>query len=382
MDVDHAQREAVRQMGDAKAVGIELDKLHRPCPQPGLVAAALLLAIFGCILRIVIPSTESYSQIIKQVIFFFAGAGCMFVCLFADYSILGRHPRIIYAAVIISASLLLFYRKPVCGVYYVGYISLLFPLAYGLWVYSMRGRRVSGLLLAIAGIVPPTAICGAVSTWRCLLMTGVCFIILLAAVWHKWFSISRTSGIIIISAVIIAAGIIILPSAIDEIIYRFDVLKNPDAYPIDGYQASILSKMLTGASLFAPSATYAGYTSLMPNSTTDYLVATMICKYGFAPFIFLSGIMLGTFAFLMSKAFAVQDSLGRFICLAAILTLGVQSIVALLGNLGILPTICACPFITGNMHTVFDMALLGLSASVFRQRNIIRPFKETYYFNL
>ena len=43
MAEDAAQAEAVRQMGDPVALGTDLDRIHRPRPQWGLLALALVL---------------------------------------------------------------------------------------------------------------------------------------------------------------------------------------------------------------------------------------------------------------------------------------------------------------------------------------------------
>ena len=47
MAEDEAQAEAVRQMGDPVALGADLDRVHRPRPQWGLLALALVLAAAG-----------------------------------------------------------------------------------------------------------------------------------------------------------------------------------------------------------------------------------------------------------------------------------------------------------------------------------------------
>ena len=47
-----AERLAVEEMGDPVTVGTELDRVHRPKPQWGLLAATLILALLGGILRV------------------------------------------------------------------------------------------------------------------------------------------------------------------------------------------------------------------------------------------------------------------------------------------------------------------------------------------
>ena len=54
MDEGAAQGEAVRQMGDPVALGTDLDRVHRPRPQWGLLVFALALAALGTLVRLVL----------------------------------------------------------------------------------------------------------------------------------------------------------------------------------------------------------------------------------------------------------------------------------------------------------------------------------------
>lgn len=57
---DEAQAEAVRQMGDPVALGADLDRVHRPRPQWGLLALALMLAAAGAFLRFSLTADVPY----------------------------------------------------------------------------------------------------------------------------------------------------------------------------------------------------------------------------------------------------------------------------------------------------------------------------------
>lgn len=60
MAEDEAQAEAVRQMGDPVALGADLDRVHRPRPQWGLLALALMLAAAGAFLRFSLTADVPY----------------------------------------------------------------------------------------------------------------------------------------------------------------------------------------------------------------------------------------------------------------------------------------------------------------------------------
>ena len=50
--VEEAERLAVEEMGDPVSVGTELDRIHRPKPQWGLLTTTLVLALLGGFLRV------------------------------------------------------------------------------------------------------------------------------------------------------------------------------------------------------------------------------------------------------------------------------------------------------------------------------------------
>ena len=49
---ENPERRAVEEMGDPVSVGRELNRLHRPNPQWGLLLFALLLTLTGAVLRV------------------------------------------------------------------------------------------------------------------------------------------------------------------------------------------------------------------------------------------------------------------------------------------------------------------------------------------
>ena len=49
---EEAERLAVQDMGDPVTVGTELDRVHRPRPQWGLLGLTLALAVIGAVLRV------------------------------------------------------------------------------------------------------------------------------------------------------------------------------------------------------------------------------------------------------------------------------------------------------------------------------------------
>ena len=57
---EDAEGLAVEEMGDPVTVGTELDSIHRPRPQWGLLALTMLLALCGALLQIWLTASWSY----------------------------------------------------------------------------------------------------------------------------------------------------------------------------------------------------------------------------------------------------------------------------------------------------------------------------------
>ena len=72
---------------------------------------------------------------------------------------------------------------------------------------------------------------------------------------------------------------------------------------------------------------------------------------------------------------------GRFVVLAAVITLAAQLVLSTALNLGFVLFSASLPLIVGNFQTEVDMALIGLALSVFRgdsiaRENPVRPLRQ------
>ncbi|NLA87491.1 MAG: demethoxyubiquinone hydroxylase family protein, partial [Clostridiales bacterium] len=89
-DEDTAIRESIRQMGDAVAVGTELDRVHRPKPAWSLFALTALLALIGVCIRVFLTyDSDAPWRPIYNIAAILIGMGCMLGAHFLDYTIIG-----------------------------------------------------------------------------------------------------------------------------------------------------------------------------------------------------------------------------------------------------------------------------------------------------
>ncbi|MDE6454708.1 MAG: permease prefix domain 1-containing protein, partial [Dysosmobacter sp.] len=118
--LEEAERLAVEDMGDPVAVGTELDRVHRPRPQWGLLGLTLALAAAGAFLRVVFrqPYVMENVDVLKDLASLALGTTAMLGMYFLDISRLVRHARALYGVgLVISLLPLLFIHSRYCTYY-------------------------------------------------------------------------------------------------------------------------------------------------------------------------------------------------------------------------------------------------------------------------
>ena len=384
MAPEEAQAEAVRQMGDPVVVGQELDRVHRPQPQWGLLGLTLLLALTGGILRVGLTAAMPDAiQVSQTVLALLLGCGCLLGAYFLDYTFLGRYARIVYwGAVVLGGLSLIFSPNYNNASYYTRYVVLLYPVAYAALVYALRGKGWKGLALAILGGVP-LAVIAMLAPYLLglviLLVTGA--LLLLCAVCRDWFGVGKHAGTLALVLLLLLCGALFLRWGLPYFQAQIALLLHPEAEALGrGYMATAIQSALAGAQwlgegtiggFFGDSST--PYWMLVPESGRDALLTTLIHHLGWMPFLALMLTVAGTLAWVLVKCLRQKNELGRLVSLAVVLTLGLQAVSSLLLNLGYPFTSGTFPLLVGNLHSILDMGLLGLALSVFRQEKMPLP---------
>ena len=112
-DREDAERLAVEEMGDPVSVGTELDRLHRPRPQWGLLGLTIALACVGAFLRVWLTRNEDFDAVspVMTVLALVLGTAALLGAYFLDFTSLARHARGIYAGAL-AAGLLSWWLLP------------------------------------------------------------------------------------------------------------------------------------------------------------------------------------------------------------------------------------------------------------------------------
>lgn len=382
----NAEELAVEEMGDPVTVGTELDAIHRPRPQWGLLGLTMLLALCGALLQIWLSASWSYCykdvDPFRTLTAFVLGCGVLLLCYFLDYTWLGRHGGTIYLCAVAAGLLaLLVSPRPQSVSLYAIYLTLCYPVVYALWLYTCRRKGWTGLLLAIVGGIPLAAICilaPRMSSLLTLLLTSL--VLLLAAGWKDWFGIGRrkTMVFVLLCGAILAfsAFLVLGPSLFAS--RRLAAALHPELDPSGaGYQAHIIRTVLDASQWLGQgtwSTNISGYPFEMtvPSCNTDAFLITIIYKLGWAPFLAIVLAFAVLAAWLLHRCLKHKSQLGSVVSLAVVIALCAQALYNVVWNLGYPLFAAEFPLIIGNTNTIINMGLIGLALSVFRGESIAR----------
>ena len=201
MDEDAAAEATAREMGDAVETGTLLDRAWRPRPDWVMLGIVLLVAAVGLMVQYVLRphnDLEWYMLLGHYV----AGTICLFFGYFLDYTIFGRHCKLLFTLWCVVGLLMLF--GPLQRIQSGANISLrrwvwFFPVLFAGVLYSQRGKGTAGIrncLLYMLGMWFFTMF--APSTAALCVLTVVCCGMLFAAVWRGTFG-KRTGGRLVLS---------------------------------------------------------------------------------------------------------------------------------------------------------------------------------------
>lgn len=391
---EEAERLAVRDMGDPVTVGTELDAVHRPRPQWGLLGLTIALAVIGAVLRVTFFQVGGdyhyiFTHALKKVLLSLGlGTAVMLGMYFLDVSRLVRHARIVYIAALAAGAATLPITAAQGVAYYTQYILLLYPIAYAFWLYSWRNSGWKGIILSILGGVPLALVCSVVPSMTglsLLLLSGL--VLTLYAAGRNWFGVGRWKGMA--AALAVAFGLLALlffKGYLNSFLLRLLIALRPELEPQHrGYMGWMLKmfwedvpplRSVSGEAVLSANGgarVFGGGMEMRPiDFSHDFLPASMAVAWGWVPLALLVAALSGLLLWLLVKGLRQSYLPGRLAVLAVVLTLGLETLFSSALNLGFVLFSAGMPLVVGNLQTVIDMALIGLALSVFRGDSIAR----------
>lgn len=397
LDEATAADKAITEMGDPVMVGEQLDHAHRPKPDWTLLILTVAMLLFGLAIQSFINSDfDGAGAFQEQLIWVGIAILVMLTAYFADFTIVGKYPILVFLALGVITLVCCLFTETVLGrAEYAIYPLLLFPTAFAGLVYSMRNKGYGKLILCGAAFIIPAFLSLLVPSLTVLLILGVsCLIILTAAVLKGWFNVSKRSAMLILyipTAAVLSAPLFILMIGTGYRAERLRYALYPSLDPQGmGYMGTTVQNILSHAQLMGsgvPMNYYGGSVDasnilsarILPAINTDYLLTYLI--YGFG-WIALLGIIALFAAFIIRAAVLGQKQksvLGSLTSTAIVATISMQFIVYIASNLGfMLFSPLSLPLISyGKLALVTNMFLIGLLLSVFRTGAMVRDKTET-----
>lgn len=391
--LEEAERLAVEDMGDPVTVGTELDRIHRPRPQWGLLGLTIALAVIGAVLRMIFRQPYVMENVVlsKDLASLALGTAAMLAMYFLDVSRMVRHARALYGvglAVSLLPLMLLSSRYVTYCMYSITLAAALCPLAYALWLYSFRGKGWKGFLLTILGgvfLALASACWFSLSGTFILLLSGL--VLTLYAAGREWFGVGRRKGVAATLAVVFGLlAFLFFKGYLNSFLLRVMIALRPELEKEHrGYMGWVLNmfwedvpplRSVGGEAALSVSAgtrVFGGGQEMRPiDFSHDFLPASMAVQWGWVPLALLLGALAVLLLWLLVKGLRQSYLPGRFVVLAVVLTLSFQTVFSAALNFGFVLFSASLPLIVGNFQTVADMALIGLALSVFRGDSIAR----------
>lgn len=381
---EEAERLAVEEMGDPVLVGTELDRVHRPKPQWGLLASTLALALLGGFLRVWLTASgaDTYENIslFRTAVSLALGTVCLLGAYFLDYTWLTRYAVGVYIGALILGVLSL-WLSPVRNhvSYYTRYVVLCYPTVYAVWLYHCHGKGWKGIFLAIFGGIPLVIIgCLAPYVLGILLLMVTAFVLLLSTAGTNWFGVGRRKT----AAVVLGIAAAMLGSVVWQVRKngwyqeRLLMFLHPELDPLgSGYQAMAVRKALSvsqwlGRGSWSESISHYPFERTVPDWSLDFLLTTVVYKLGWLPLLLLVLAVAGLLLWLLWKCLRQRSQAGRLVALSVVLPLVLQTVFNVVQNLGYILFSAFMPLVTGNLPTIVTMGLIGLVLSVFREDSI------------
>jgi len=372
-----ATDQAIAQMGDPVFVGTELDRTHRPKPQWSMIILTAMLLLTGLLIRIFFISRDE-QWLVPTVISMIVGLGLMAVAYFIDFTLIGKHPKTIYFAILaLSVAAILFTPVINGSFYYAGFLTLLFPLGFAAIVYATRNKGYWGIILCGFSFLFPAVLSFLIpSTSGLLLFTLSGLVILCLAISKKWFKVKVLYGYLLVFipvVIVLLLGFFVLFES-----YRWERIQSvfdPASYPTGmGYIASNIKALLAGSSLFGHGTIPETTTIAWMGNSTDYLLTYLIFNFGWIAFIIIMGLLMFFIVKGFMSCFKQKSSLALFVSVSTMMTFTMQVMGYVIVNLGF-PIIApiSLPLISyGNTATIINLTLIGMMLSVFRTGDIIK----------
>lgn len=377
-DEDIATKKAILQMGDAIFVGQEFNKEYKPKSQWLLLGFVGIFMIIGTFINLYI---SDILDIHYNPITYILAFGITILCYFMDFTILAKRPKIVYATILIASIIAITLSSNITGRHVLfniplSYLTLVFPLVFALFVYSLQDKGRFGILLSGIAYLPFAMILLYVPTITgAILYTIISLSIIIFAISRGWYGSNKKQGLmlVLIPTIIISillVGLILLRSP--YAFSRISIIFNPEQDSLGAGYLQILIRDILSQSVMFGKGNAINITQTLPNIRTDFSLVYLIQEFGFIILIAILTLVITFAMFGIRKSVKEKSLLGGIISLTIILTFFLQTVFYIISNIGSgMFASFGLPFISyGDVSLLINSALIGFMLSVFRTGDI------------
>lgn len=376
---------AVRQMGDPVEVGVELDRIHRPCMDWKLVAFAGILSIAGLAIQYAFGMEQAdLGLFFRQCLYTGIGILLMAAVCFVDYSIIGKYAFVLWGILSGFVLLVVLFGPTLNGSYlYIrNYIYLYVPVFAGILYHYRNGGAGALIKCGLFHLVSMMIAMTAVTVPVCLDVTVICLLMTSAAIWKQWFAVKRRSALaglwltaILLPVLMVGIGMItMLPYQIA----RVEAMINPSADPYGaGYVPAMIRETLQ-KSVWIGKAPF--QMQGRPESVhTDYVLIQLISGYGLLAAAGVLSVIAGFVIHIFHISLRQKNQLGQVLGMGCCLVFALQTLHYVMLNLGVGIVTTGMPFLSyGRSPVLVTSVLVGLLLSIYRYKNIVHERKSSY----
>lgn len=395
-----AEEKAIRQMGDSKEIGKELNKIHRPKLDWKLVIITLMMICFGFLIAFTKTcnlTTEdaqiNYMQ--KYLIFLLIGLVLGVVVYFIDYGKILKYSNILYIFATISIIWAFLFGSQVngipyirIGVYFISASAIAMPLYIIAFVGFMnektkenkvnkiltdKGINVKLLKIVILSIISLCLLILIPSRVSAFILALVYLI--LASVQIIVSNKNKLKNLIKLWGTVVSVSLLMLlyvGGFTPYVLYRFQASFDPQSdYQGYGWLGVNREIVINSANLIGEADDMSNALNLFDEGS-NYAIISILAHYGWIVSIamVLTVILLGIK--LIINSVKIKESYGKFIVIGISSMFILQSLFNILMNFNMwLELDFNIPFISyGGANLVINIISLALVLSIYRKKDL------------
>lgn len=367
MTEKEAEAAAVMEMGDPVAVGVDMDRIHRPKMAWGLILLTGALYLAGMIFRYLLYDRSGLGiYIANSWVYYVLAFVVMIGVCYVDYSRIGEKARELTVGLFLILMAGIWFGGTVVNGS-VGWISVggmmilnvrvlvyLFLPLYGAILYRYRGQGYEVIWKAAAWMLPAVVVVFYANSLMLALLlcvfSMVIFLLLYAGMVWKFGAVYQKERLQML-----------LPPYGEEISAVMEPLRSAAA---NSHMVGSSAQAMKGLEMYGDRAFLFTYILSFCGILTAVLFISLIAVLLF---------------YLLKHTLRQRNQAGRIMGLGCTVVLVGRLVIYLLGNLGLQPYGDGyCPFLsTGGSSAVVTGILLGLLFSIYRYQNIAKEPKKS-----